>query len=106
MDAKTGVEQGDAISAEVAPNRKACKEGGNSSNCKVASNDGRFNLIRSSRLRPMTMATTDAVSGSIDPSAPAPADPKSLPAKVADRPKTERAVARPIVNIVARKRRV
>ena len=106
MEASTGVEQGEAINAEVAPRRKAWREGGNLSNCMVASKEGSFRFIKSRRFRPITMATTEAVKGNAAPSAPAPAEPKSFPARVAERPRTERDVASPTVNMPARKRRV
>lgn len=73
MDARTGVEQGEAMRAEVAPSKKAWRLGENRSSCTVASKEGRRNETRSRRLSPMTMATTDAVSGSTAPRAPAPA---------------------------------
>lgn len=73
MEASTGVEQGEAMRAEVAPSRKACRAGGKRSSCREASKEGSRKETRSRRLSPMTMATTDAVSGSTAPKEPAPA---------------------------------
>lgn len=73
MEASTGVEQGEAMRAEVAPSKNAWRAGGKRSSWIVASKEGSRSLTSSRRLSPITMATAEAVKGSTAPRAPAPA---------------------------------
>ena len=93
-DANTGEEHGEAINAEVAPNKNACAETGNlilSSIC--VSIDGKSMLIISNKYKPIaTKSTADnkPVASPIIPD-----EPNTFPSSDADNPKSVNVVASP-----------